>query len=160
MATSIPFPITLPPGTVLGRLPLPQSGDAEAIPLLQLFTPATNSIAADVSLNNTATFFDGPTIAQGTVGTWFAVGRVTVRDTAGVGIFQAKLWDGTTVIDSAAITTAAASQDMSMFLAGFITSPAGNIKISVKDSSTTTGVLRFNSSGLSKDSTLTVVRIG
>lgn len=158
MAT--PFPITMPPSTLLGRLPLPQSGDADAIPFLALFAPATNSLTADVSLNNTATFFDGPSIAQGTSGTWFAMGTVTVRDTAGVGVFQAKLWDGTTVIASLAFATTGAGADMAVTLSGFITSPAGNIKISVKDSSTTTGVMKFNSSALSKDSTITAIRIG
>jgi len=36
VATSIPFPITLPASSVLGRLALPQAGDAEAIPFAQL----------------------------------------------------------------------------------------------------------------------------
>ena len=64
-------------------------------------TPITNSLAADVLLNSIANYFDGPTVAQGTVGTWFASGTVTVLDTAGAAAFDAKLWDGTTVIASA-----------------------------------------------------------
>lgn len=60
----------------------------------------TNSLGADVLLNNTANYFDGPSIAQCSTGTWFASGTVTLNDSA-TAVMQCKLWDGTTVIASA-----------------------------------------------------------
>lgn len=119
----------------------------------------TNSLVADVTLNNTGAFFDGPSVAQGSTGTWFATGTVTCIDTAGSGAFIAKLWDGTTVIASSVVNTTAANLRAVISLSGFITSPAGNIRISVEDNASTSGLIKFNSSGLSKDSTITVFRL-
>ncbi len=127
------------------------------------FTPAvgltslTNSLGANVLLNNTANYFDGPSVAQGTSGTWLASGTVTVNDTVQSAIF-CKLWDGTTVIASARCDTAG-GQVISISLSGIITSPAGNLRMSVRDSTTTGGTMFFNLTGNSKDSTITAVRI-
>lgn len=119
----------------------------------------TNSLSADMTMNVTANYFDGPSTAQGTSGTWLASGGVTVTDTgSGANVF-CKLWDGTTVIDSRAVTIGAASQFQNIALHGVLAAPAANIKISCRDTTTTTGVIKFNSTGNSKDSTLTVFRI-
>lgn len=120
-------------------------------------TPITNSLGADVTLNNTGTYFDGPSVAQGTSGTWFASGTVTITDTA-TGQYDCKLWDGTTVVASTRCTVGVATAATSISLSGFLTSPAANLKISVKPN-TTTATMRFNQSGNSKDSTLTAFRI-
>lgn len=122
-------------------------------------TSLTNSLSGDVALNNTANYFDGPSVAQGTVGTWFVSGTVSVTDTAGAAGFSAKLWDGTTLISSASTASAGVSFALSISLSGTISSPAANIRISVKDTSSTSGKILFNNSGNSKDSTITVVRI-
>lgn len=116
----------------------------------------TASLLANVPLNNTATYFDGPSVAQGVTGTWFASGTVTML--AGNSTYDVKLWDGTTVIASARMTgfTGTAA---SCSLSGVITSPAGNLRISVKDTSLTTGNILFNATGNSKDSTITALRI-
>ena len=53
-------------------------------------TPITASLGADVLLNATGSYFTGPQIAQGTVGTWFASGTVSVLDTAGAANMRAK----------------------------------------------------------------------
>ena len=82
-------------------------------------------------MDNIGLYFTGPTIAQGTSGTWWASGQVTVYDTGGNTTFLAKLWDGTTVIDSAYYTATAANQAVVISLSGFIANPAGNIRISV-----------------------------
>lgn len=119
----------------------------------------TNSLGVDVALNNTGTYFDGPSIAQGTAGTWFVSGTVTLKDTAGSSGCNVKLWDGTTVIASCFLQTSAALTGLPASLSGFISAPAGNLRISVKDSTTTTGVIQFNSTGNSKDSTITAIRI-
>jgi len=123
-------------------------------------SPITNSLGADVALNNTANFFTGPTVAQGTVGTWFASGKVTLRDSAGVALFSAKLWDGTSVIDSALTNQfSGSSTGTTIALSGYIINPVGNIRISVKDQGSTNGVIIANDSGSAKDSTLTAIRI-
>lgn len=119
----------------------------------------TNSLSGNVALNNTANYFTGPTVAQGTVGTWLASGTVTLKDaTAGTKVFHVKLWDGTTIIASTILNPTQSVNSAS--LSGYITSPAGNIRISVKDATNTAGEIAFNESGESKDSTLSVIRVG
>jgi hypothetical protein len=44
-------------------------------------------------------------------------------------------------------------------LSGFLASPAGNIRISCRDSTATTSAIKFDQSGNSKDSTINVLRI-
>jgi hypothetical protein len=92
----------------------------------------TKSLGADVALNNTANYFDGPSCAQGTTGTWFAIGTVTMVDTTGIASFIVKLWDGTTVIASGRISSTAAGNQTAISLSGYISSPAANIRISAK----------------------------
>lgn len=124
-----------------------------------LLSKLTASLGADVTLNNTGTYFDGPSVAQGTTGTWMAFGIVTLIDTAGVAAFDCKLWDGTTVIASGRTVNFSAGAVVSLSLAGYLASPAGNIRISCKDLTSTSGAIKFNSTGNSKDSTVSVVRI-
>lgn len=126
----------------------------------------TNSLGANVNLTNTANYFDGPSIAQGSSGTWWVSGQVVVNDTnLGGGNISVKLWDGTTVIDSGATDLGvgggiAGNLRKTISLSGYITSPAGNIRISVKnDTSTANTAILFNSSGNSKDSTISAFRI-
>lgn len=125
----------------------------------QKATVTSNSLVGDVALNNTSNYFDGPSTAQGTSGTFFAVGTVTLLDTAGNAAMFCKLWDGTTVIASGALNTQGASGVNAMALSGVLASPAANIRISCRDSTATTGKITFNTSGNSKDSTLTAYRI-
>lgn len=126
---------------------------------LNTLTSLSASLGADVNLNNTGSYFDGPSVAQGTSGTWLVIGTVTVGDTASADIY-AKLWDGTTVIDSAQSIVPSANVRTSITLVGVITSPAGNLKISVRDPGTVNGKIYFNQSGNSKDSSIVAVRIG
>lgn len=118
----------------------------------------TNSIGANVPLNNTANYFDGPSVAQGTSGTWVASGSVLVQDTTGPAAIYCKLWDGTTVIASGGYGLAT-SVVGSVSLSGVITSPAGNIRMSCRDVSTTGGIMLFNGTGNSKDGTVSAFRI-
>lgn len=122
-------------------------------------TSLTNSLSADVAMNNTANYFTGPTVAQGTSGTWLATGTVTLLDTVGSSDMYCKLWDGTTVIASGYTNVFAAFAGSTISLSGIITNPAGNIRMDCRDNTRTTGLIKFNSTGNSKDSTLTVVRI-
>lgn len=120
-------------------------------------TPITNSLSGDIALNNNATYFDGPSIAQGSTGTWFASGTITITDTA-TGQYDCKLWDGTTVIASTRSAVSIATAAIAISLSGYLASPAANIKISAKPTGTT-GTMRFNQSGNSKDSTISAIRI-
>jgi hypothetical protein len=125
-------------------------------------TPATlltNSLGADVPLNNISNYFTGPSLAQGSTGTWFVSGSVTLSDTVGSNQSQAKLWDGTTVIASARGQVPGVSNYLTLALSGFIVSPSGNLRISVNDTNTTTGVIKFNITGNLKDSTISAFRI-
>lgn len=128
---------------------------AAAVPVLSKITA---SLGADVNLNNTANYFDGPSVAQGSTGTWFASGTVTITD-PGTARIHAKLWDGTTVIAATLCDVYAAGEYCTIALSGYLTSPAGNLRISVKDVSTVNGKIIFNASGTSKDSTITALRI-
>jgi hypothetical protein len=119
----------------------------------------TASLGSDVSLSSTGSFFDGPSVAQGSSGKWHASGTVTLQG-AGSDTYNCKLWDGTTVISSSRVTQGTSGSAVATIsLSGNISSPAGNIRISCQDVSGTTGLIRFNVSGASKDSTLTATRI-
>lgn len=122
-------------------------------------TASSNSLGSDTALNNTSNYFDGPSVAQGTSGSWSANGTVTLTDTAGSATYYCKLWDGTTVISSGATNTVGANGIITMSLSGTLMTPAANIKVSCKDITSTSGKILFNASGNSKDSTLTLVRI-
>lgn len=114
------------------------------VPTLASFT---NALGGIVSMNNTANFFDGPSVAQGGTGTWFASGTVTVYDTAAGALIFCKLWDGTTLIASGGITTNGASSLGVVPLSGPIASPAGNIRISCKDTTSISGKISQNDAG-------------
>lgn len=118
----------------------------------------TNALTGDVALNNVANYFTGPIVAQGTVGTWFASGTVTLSDPGGAAVFNLKLWDGTTVIASARHVTDSVNAN-AVSLSGYIIAPVGSIRISVQDVTFNTGLIRFNASGNSMDATLSAVRI-
>jgi hypothetical protein len=122
----------------------------------------TNSLTSDVALNNTALYFDGPSVAQGTVGTWFVMGEFCyLSGGAGTAMYY-KLWDGTTIISSGAFIegTGIAANSVTCFsLSGIISNPTGNIKISVQDATSTLSKITFNSSGVGKVSTISAIRI-
>jgi len=122
------------------------------------FTPITASLGADVSMSVAGTYYDGPSIAQGTSGTWLAMGTITLLDTQASSV-KFKMWDGTTVIDSGRAVGLVANGAWTFHFSGYITSPAGNLRISASNDGNTTGKIVFNASGNSKDSTITAIRI-
>jgi translation initiation factor IF-1 len=127
------------------------------------FTPSqiTASLGADVNTTATGTYFDGPSIAQGSSGTWLVSGSVTIINTVGGDNVNVKLWDGTNVIASAAVALVSVSGTYraNVHLSGIAVSPAGNLRISVSPASRTDGAIAFNQSGNSKDSTISAIRI-
>lgn len=132
----------------------------EDLPFAAGLSSLTNSLGSDVSLTTANTYFTGPSVAQGTVGTWLATGTVTVTSASSVIKYDVKLWDGTTVIASAEMLFSAGGVARGcVSLSGIITSPAGNIRISVSNQTDNTGVISANLTGNAKDSTITAVRI-
>lgn len=123
------------------------------------FTSISAALGSNVLLNNIANYFDGPSIAQGSTGTWFVTGTVTVIDTGATAAIYAKLWDGTTVIASGAGYSNNLARGVAVTLSGIITAPAGNLRISCRDPDAATGAILFNQTGNSKDSHITAVRI-
>lgn len=122
-------------------------------------TSITNSLSGNVALSNTGTFFTGPTVAQGTEGTWFVSGTVLVSNPGVASECDAQLWDGTTVIASANFGVTGTPTIGSIALSGVLASPAGNLRISVKCVDSTAAVIAASLTGIGKDSTITAVRI-
>ncbi len=123
-------------------------------------TNATNSLTGNVAVStNITTYVDGPIAANSTTGTWFAAGTVTVSASAGPTNFYAKLWDGTTVIDSGNMVANAANLRILLSFSGAITNPASGIRISVNNPDGIGGTIEFNRTGSSKDATVTAFRI-
>jgi hypothetical protein len=102
-------------------------------------TSITASLGGSVPLSVASTFYTGPTVAQGTVGKWFVSGQVNVYDSnVGSNNFTVKLWDGTTILAQSTFNCASAIYGQCS-LSGVISAPAGNLRISVEDTSTTFG---------------------
>lgn len=123
-------------------------------------TVFTNCLTTDVALNNAAAYFDGPSVPQGTSGTWMVFGQVTITDTVSPLTANIKLWDGVNVIASGSVDLYINTARDVVHLSGTITNPAGNLRISVQDTVAATGKILANSSGANKDSSITAVRIG
>lgn len=118
----------------------------------------TASTSANIAISSAGTYADGPSVAQGTSGTWVAFGNITVNATTASNIF-AKLWDGTTVIDSANQVVTVSNNRISIAMSGALASPAGNIRISAANADAVPSTIEFNRTGNNRDSTITVVRI-
>lgn len=135
------------------------TNDVVILGALTFMKPLTTSLAADVSLTNSTSYFDGPSVSTGGVGTWYASGTITFTDASAPAAIQVKLWDGSALAASVQSVVPNAGNVVSVSVSGWITTPAGPIKISVKDPSFTTGKMLFNQSGNSKDCTINAFRI-
>ena len=84
----------------------------------------------------------------------------TVTDPSGGASFVVKLWDGTTVM--AAGQQFVSTGDATVALSGYITSPAGNIRMTVGDVSSTSGVIlaAVSAATIGRASVITGIRIG
>mgnify|MGYP003325893372 FL=1 len=149
-------------GTLTNCTGLPAAGVTGLGGYATISNSATaNSLGANVSLNNIANYFDGPSVAQGSTGTWYVSGTVTVGVPVAGSRLNAKLWDGTTVIASAqTFSTTTGNGITTIALSGTLASPAGNLRISVNSPDSTSGTIYYNLSGNSKDSTITAIRVG
>jgi len=121
------------------------------------------NLASDVVMNASATYFDGPSVAQGTVGTWEVGGTVTVTDPVGAQAttYRVKLHDGTTVFKSLATVEAAVAQQLTSasFANVVVSAPAGNLRISVRDDATANSKILASFTGLGSDSHITAKRL-
>ena len=120
-------------------------------------TQITNSLSVDVALANTALYYDGPSVAQGSTGTWFCAGSVTVLAGTASALY-AKMWDGTTVASSTAVSLPV-GQAVDIALSGYVSAPTGNMRISVRNITATDNLIKANYSGNSKDSTISCFRV-
>jgi hypothetical protein len=119
-------------------------------------TKLTNVLASDIAINVANQYFDGPSVAQGSTGVWFAIGTVSIASTtADVG--TAKLHDGTN-IKASTIFRETTSLEVAVTLGGIFTSPPGNIRISVA-SNNNTATIKANGSGVGADSHIDVFRL-
>lgn len=131
---------------------------AQTPPILAV-SPLTTVLGVDINMINASTYYDIATISQGSVGTWAVSASITVTNTAAASSFDAKLWDGATIIASGHSNIYLTAAFTTISLSGFITAPAGNLRISVQCEGNTTGVVKFNASGNSKDSVISAFRI-
>jgi hypothetical protein len=117
---------------------------------------ASNVLGADVAMGATGTFTDGPSMAQGTSGFWWATGSVMFLSTSGAASVVCKLWDGTnTIVAAGPLPTSAANATNGVTLSGFLAiAPAANIRITCKDTLSGNTKMLFNASGTSKDSSI------
>jgi len=119
----------------------------------------TASLSSDVALNSLANYFPGPRISQGTTGTWWVSGFVTVLGPSAPAQILCKLWDGTSVIASGVQYIGVAGAYGTVHLSGYITSPSSDLKISCRDVNFTDGLIKSNFTGNSQDSVISAFRI-
>lgn len=83
-------------------------------------TQLSNALSADVALNNTGTYFNGPAIALPAGGVWFVTSTITVDDYNGAAHIEARIIDGTNVLASSIVTTANTSFKGTITLSAFV----------------------------------------
>jgi hypothetical protein len=117
----------------------------EALPTIPIAnTGATTFLGADVALNNTANFFNGPN--TGSIGangqTWLILATGTVRDTAGSAVCAARIHDGTNGLAGYALVTGAINFEVSFNLQLVVAlTAATTFTLQARDSSSTSGQL-------------------
>lgn len=125
-----------------------------------VFSTIRNSLTTNVALSTATQYFTGPQVAQGTTGTWLAMGQVTCDDSLSSGVYDVQLTDGTTTVAAGEMRDSGQGNRAMLSLSGVFVNPAGNIAIQAKDRISSGGRLLYNGSGTSTDSTINVVRIG
>lgn len=115
--------------------------------------------SSNFSINQSSyTTVTGMSVTQGGTGTFWAYFSAGISDSGGAATVNCRLTDGTTVIDEPPVSIDAVNQRRNLSGGGVIASPAGNIVLQCK-STTTTSVVTFNNGGDSKDTVLTVFRL-
>lgn len=122
-------------------------------------TQTRNKLTANVVMNNTSTYFDGPSLTLG-AGTWFIISTVSVQDYNSAANFDCRLTDGTTTVDSTRAHSAASGGVVKVCLTGVFTNPAGPVRAQAVDITSVFGLMLWNGSGNQNDSTIVAFRIG
>lgn len=118
----------------------------------------TNSLAGAVTMTTAVTYYDGPSVAQGSTGTWFSSGNATISAPQASDQILCKLWDGTTLIDSGYAQTGNGLL-ASIHLSGYLASPAGNLRISCTNATRNGGTIATGNGIDAKASTVSAFRI-
>ena len=126
-------------------------------PVLSSFSAA---LGANVALNNTATWFDGPSIAQGTTGVFLVIGHLTFINSANNINPSIRIYDGTSVWASGRGSTWTAGAASIATISAIVTNPAGNLRLQGNDPQFTTSTMLANFSGQAKDCMINAARIG
>lgn len=120
----------------------------------------SNALVGDVALNNTSTFFTGPSVSQGSSGTWACTGTVTMIDVAANNNYNLRMTDGAFNATTALVGQSAQNAPVTVTMTGVFVAPAGNIRIQVRANAATTAAIKYNLSGESRDAVLFCHRIG
>jgi hypothetical protein len=123
------------PGSTTGTSKFLREDATWAVP--PVATTSTNQLAADVTMTSANTYYDGPSLTL-TAGTYLLVGHVTCMITGNTGQYTAKLWDGTTVTDSAAQTQSSNTFPVSLSVCAVVT-PTGSTTYKISVASGTAG---------------------
>jgi len=117
-------------------------------------------LGQNVNLNNTGNYSMGRRSRRARPETWFASGSVSLVDTAGAASFACKAVGRhhRGFVDGGRLWRVPA-RTSNISLSGYLATPAGNLRISCTDSTSTSGVISFNNSGNSKDATISAFRI-
>jgi hypothetical protein len=122
-------------------------------------------LGANVNLNNTANFFDGPN--TGSIGAngqkWLIIAQGTVYDSATASAQEIAIWNGSAYLANASVTTAAANFGSAIVTIALVTlTGATTFTLRARSQSTTTGVLAttLNATGVANKATsITAVRL-
>ncbi len=117
---------------------------------------------ASVAATTNGSYTTGVNLAQGSTGTWLAIGTLCFQNTALAVNFAANLSAGGTTFASAFASNSAAGFYESVSLSGIITDPTGNISLACKPGtgSVSNFIIGSASGSGAKDTHLTVIRIG
>lgn len=129
-----------------------------AAPAAPVLTTLKAVQGSDVTMNNTALYFDAVSLTIGAVGSWDVTSCITLSNVSANSQYNVQLWDGTTVIASTRLFGGLGGSHIQVVLSGPITSAAGAVRISVQDIANTTNKIVFNDSGNGKDSTIYATR--
>ncbi len=121
-------------------------------------TLVTKATTADIGIL-IGSYVDGPSVAQGTSGVWYAFGSLTLLSTPGNANYNFKLYDGTSIYVSGVTATVNTGSFVQVSLQAVAVNPAGNLRLAAGGVGAV-GTIKFNASGLSNDSYITAIRIG
>ena len=143
------------PGNVAGTARYLREDASFALPGL---ASLSNVLTSNLTLTVASAWYDGPSVAQGTVGTWLVNGYATIYNgNTAAGAAYLRLWDGTTVFASGVINLATHTSGM-MSISAIVSAPAGNLRLS-SSASLTGFIVYYNASGLVTDTAINAIRI-